>query len=150
MSAAEIFACGGVLVLLLSLVEVSKIKVNPWSAVGKLFKKMFRAMGNIANGDIIAKLDEMRAEQKKTQARLEEHIKIDDERSADLHRASILKFNTDLRHGLKHTDEDFNEILYNIDCYERYCEDHPDYPNNRAVHAIMNIKKVYDSQDFLE
>lgn len=150
MSAAEIFACGGVLVLLLSLVEVSKIKVNPWSAVGKLFKKMFRAMGNITNGDIIAKLDEMRAEQKKTQARLEEHIKIDDERSADLHRASILKFNTDLRHGLKHTDEDFNEILYNIDCYERYCEDHPDYPNNRAVHAIMNIKKVYDSQDFLE
>lgn len=150
MSAAEILAGGGILILLMSLIEVSKIKINPWTAIGNLFKKLFHAIGNMMHGDIIARLDEMREEQKKTQNRLEEHIKIDDERSADLHRASILKFNTDLRHGLRHTDEDFNEVLYNIDCYERYCEDHPDYPNNRAVHAIMNIKKVYDSQDFLE
>lgn len=42
------------------------------------------------------------------------------------------------------TEEDFNEILYNIDCYERFCEEHPKYQNNRAVHAIRHIKKVYD------
>ncbi len=50
-------------------------------------------------------------------------------------------------------EEDFNEILYNIDCYERYCRDHPEYQNNRAVHAIMNIKRVFDERmekhDFL-
>ena len=79
-----------------------------------------------------------------TKAQLDEHIRIDDERNADLHRARILQFNTDLLHDLNHTEEDFNEILYNIDVYENYCREHEDYKNNRAVHAIRNIKRVYD------
>jgi len=53
----------------------------------------------------------------------------------------------------KHTEEDFNEILYSIDCYEKYCTEHPEYQNNRAVHAIKNIERVYDEHmekhDFL-
>ena len=43
-------------------------------------------------------------------------------------------------------DEDFNEILYNIKCYEQYCKDHPEYENNRAVHAIRHIENVYDER----
>ncbi len=78
---------------------------------------------------------------------------MDDERNADLHRVRILQFNTELLRENRHTEEDFNEILYNIDCYEHYCEANPAYRNNRAVHAIMNIKRVYDERlakhDFL-
>ena len=41
----------------------------------------------------------------------------------------------------------------NINCYERYCREHPDYQNGRAVHAIANIGRVYDDRlkkhDFL-
>ena len=75
------------------------------------------------------------------------------QRCADLHRTRILQFNTELLREIKHTKEDFSEILYNIDCYERYCKEHPDYQNNRAVHAIANIGRVYDERlekhDFL-
>jgi len=67
------------------------------------------------------------------------------ERDADMHRARILQFNTELLRNAKHTEEDFNEILYNIDCYERYCREHPEYQNNRAVHAIKHIMDVYDT-----
>ena len=44
-------------------------------------------------------------------------------------------------------------MLAEIDGYESYCRTHPDYQNNRAVHAIANIGRIYDEQmehhDFL-
>lgn len=140
MSIQEILASsGGALVVLITLVQIAPIKVNPWSAI-------CRAIGRALNGDVIAKLD-------KVENRLDEHIRMDDERNADLHRARILQFNTELLRSIQHTEEDFNEILYNIDCYEKYCTEHPEYQNNRAVHAIKNIDRVYDecmeNHDFL-
>ncbi|RKJ39767.1 hypothetical protein D7X94_11040 [Acutalibacter sp. 1XD8-33] len=46
------------------------------------------------------------------------------------------------------------EALAEIDAYERFCEDHPDYPNNKAVMAIENIRENYKEllkkHDFLQ
>lgn len=138
--------CAIVVAVLSTFLEVSKIKINPWSALG-------RALGNVINKGVIDKLDKMEQAQKETRQKLDDHIRIDDERNADLHRMRILEFNTGLMRGLRHTEEDFNEILYNIKCYETYCRDHPKYENNRAVHAIKNIERVYDecmiNHDFL-
>ncbi len=154
MSVQEILVNGGgALVVLMTLVQISPIKVNPWSAVGKVFGSIGRAIGKVLNGDVIEKLDKMETIQAETRERLDTHIRVDDERNADLHRARILEFNTELLRDSKHTEEDFNEILYNIDCYEKYCTEHPEYQNNRAVHAIKNIERVYDERmekhDFL-
>lgn len=140
MSIQEILvSSGGALVILMTMVQVAPIKINPWSAI-------CRVIGRALNGDVIAKLD-------RVENRLDEHIRMDDERNADLHRARILQFNTELLRNIRHTEEDFNEILYNIDCYEKYCTEHPEYQNNRAVHAIKNIDRVYDecmeNHDFL-
>lgn len=77
---------------------------------------------------------------------LDEHIRVDDERNADSIRAYILRFNIELVRELKHTHEDFTEVLAKIDEYERYCDTHKDYRNNRAVSAIANIKEVYDDR----
>jgi len=44
---------------------------------------------------VIEKLDRMEAVQAETRERLDTHIRIDDERNADLHRARILQFNTE-------------------------------------------------------
>lgn len=72
---------------------------------------------------------------------------------ADRSRERILAFNTEILRHEKHTKEDFTDVLVAIDNYERYCRHHEDYPNNRAVLAIANIKKVYDhcmeTDDFL-
>ncbi len=77
---------------------------------------------------------------------MEKHVRMNDERNADLHCTCILQFNRELlrESNPSHTEEDFNEILYCIDCYEKYCTGHPGYQNNRAVHAIKNIERVYD------
>ena len=74
-------------------------------------------------------------------------------RNADFHRSKILRFNNELLRDIPHTQEDFIEILHEIDLYEKYCDTHPEYENNRATHAVANIKRVYDERlvkhDFL-
>ncbi len=127
---------GGGLLLLLTLIQITPIKINPWSAIA-------RGIGRMLNGDVLKKLDDLEEGQTETRNRLDEHIRIDNDRNADTHRSRILRFNTELLRGDKHTREDFIEVLAEIDFYERYCEKHKDYENNRAVLAIDNIKRVY-------
>lgn len=147
MTVAEILlAGGGGVLLLLTLIQITPIKINPWSAIAK-------AIGRAINGEVIGMLSEVKSKQESTSDRLNEHIRMDDERNADEHRARILRFNNELIRDIPHTKEEFIDILADIDSYERYCEHHPDYKNNRAVHAIANIGRVYDERlqkhDFL-
>lgn len=147
MTLAEILlAGGGGLAILLTLIQISPIKVDPWSALA-------RVLGRAINGEVIGKLDELKEAQKSNADRLNEHIRLDDERNADEHRARILRFNNELIRDIPHTKEEFIDILADIDVYERYCEQHPEYRNNRAVHAIANIGRAYDERlvkhDFL-
>lgn len=125
---------GGLLLILMTLVEISPIKVNPWSWLAKAVGK---AMGLNA-----------------IEEKLDAHILMDDRRTADSHRARILHFNNELLRSIDHTKEEFIEALLVIDHYEQYCRKHPDYSNNRAVMAIGNIKRVYDERmrkhDFLD
>ena len=130
---------GGLLAVLLTLVQIAPVKINPWSAIAK-------AIGKAINADVLRELDTV------TQ-KLDTHIRVDDERNADSYRTRILQFNNELLREILHTREDFIEILAVIDDYESYCRDHKEYKNNRAVCAIENIKRVYmerlQKHDFL-
>ena len=130
---------GGIVAVILTIIQVAPIKINPWSAI-------FGAIGRAINSDVLKEL-------KTTQKKLDDHIRTDDERDADNHRKRILQFNNELLRDIPHTREDFIEILSEIDYYENYCKTHPTYKNNRAVHAISNIGRVYDDRmrkhDFL-
>lgn len=135
-----------VLVALLSLVEVSPIKINPWSGLAKW-------LGRAINVEVLSTMQTIQTAQKAQADALAAHIKADDERNADTLRMRVLHFNNELLRGDRHTREDFIEILAVIDAYEQYCKNHPDYRNNRASHAIANIGRVYDDRlklrDFL-
>lgn len=148
MSIWEIASLGGLgIAALLSLIQIVPIEVNPWTALAK-------ALGRAINADVMTELAEMKKVQKQTREKLEEHIDLDDERMADTHRTKILRFNNELLRDIDHTKEEFIEALADIDEYENYCNEHPAYKNNRAVHAIGNIKRVYDERlekhDFLQ
>lgn len=58
-------------------------------------------------------------------------------------RYRILRFNDEILHDEKHTKEHFDQLLEDITQYERYCNAHPEFPNNKAVCAINNIRSVY-------
>ncbi len=133
MSILELLGCGaGGLLTLTALIQIAPIKVNPWTAIAK-------AVGRAINADVLNELDTVKKD-------LADHIRMDGERNADEHRARILRFNNELLRDIPHTKEEFIDVLADIDFYERYCEDHKDYKNNRAVHAIANISRVYDER----
>lgn len=148
MSLQEILTGGGISVLVLAtIIQISPIKVNPWNSIAKVF-------GRAINAEVLKELADMKKVQKQTQEKLEAHINMDDERMADTYRTKILRFNNELLRDIDHTKEEFIEVLADIDEYERYCKEHPAYKNNRAIHAIHNIKRVYDDRlekhDFLQ
>ena len=140
MKLTEIIAAGGgLLAAVMTLLQIAPIKLNPWSWMAK-------AIGRAINGEVLAKLGQV-------EERLDKHITMDDRRTADGHRSRILHFNNELLRDLPHTKEEFIEVLAEIDAYESYCRDHKDYPNNRAVLAIDNIRSTYKDRlkkhDFL-
>lgn len=140
MSIEEIISYGGgTLLFLMTLIQIAPIKMNPWSAIAK-------AIGKAINADVLKELDTVKKD-------LADHVKANEVRNADEHRARILRFNNELLRDISHTKEEFIDVLADIDFYERYCRDHKDYENNRAVHAIANISRSYDERlrrhDFL-
>lgn len=140
MSIEEIISYGGgTLLFLMTLIQIAPIKMNPWSAIAK-------AIGKAINADVLKELDTVKKD-------LADHVKADEVRNADEHRTRILRFNNELLRDISHTKEEFIDVLADIDFYERYCRDHKDYKNNRAVHAIANISRSYDERlrkhDFL-
>lgn len=130
---------GGILLVAMTLIQIAPIKVNPWSYIAK-------AVGRAINSDVLEELKEVKKD-------LADHIRIDGEQNADEHRGRILRFNNELLRDIPHTKEEFVEVLADIDFYERYCETRKEYKNNRAIHAIANISRVYDERlikhDFL-
>lgn len=136
-----------------TLIQLSPLKINPWSWAWKLMKWLWRALGRSLNADVLDKLITVEKSQRDTKDELEKHIRLDDEREADKVRASILHFNNELLRDIPHTKEEFVEILAKIDWYNDFCKTHEDYRNCRAVHAIANIERTYDDRlqkhDFL-
>ena len=134
-------------------IEVSPIKINPWS-------KLAENIGKAFNKPALDKITSVEQQLKKTNEKLAEtnekldgHMANDELQKAEDARAAVLRFNNELLRNIPHTREEFFEVLQKIDIYEDYCYRHKDYENNRAVHAIANINRVYDERlakhDFL-
>lgn len=129
-----------------TLIEISPIKINPWSWVGKMLKLLWRGFCRSLNADVLEQLAEVKQEQKVIKAEVSAQKDLSDKREADGWRTEILRFNMELVKHTKHTREDYIEILDIIDKYEKYCGAHEDYENNRAIHAIANIGRCYDDR----
>lgn len=76
-----------------------------------------------------------------------------DERNAINMRVRILRFRDEMLAGQGHTHDSFQQVLGDIDEYEKYCEKHPDFRNNQTTTTIEHIKENYkerlERHDFL-
>ena len=131
---------GGGLLLLMTLLQISPIKINPWSWLAK-------AIGRAINSDLMNQVKGLSEDLKALKS-------ADEEREARDWRRSILQFGDELYMDEHHTRERFDQILEDITDYERYCRDHPDFKNEKTVSTVRHIKAVYDrcldSRSFLE
>ena len=150
-------AGGGVVLLFMTLVQIAPIKVNPWSAIGKLAGNAMRFLGKTMNKDVMDKLETVENDVKNLKEKHDDLKNRMDKDDADECRTRILRFATgscrrfrfevfsayEWRRGVEHSEEFFNQILDDISDYERYCSEHPEYKNSKAVNAIAKIDKVY-------
>lgn len=58
-------------------------------------------------------------------------------------RNHILRFSDELRNGVSHSEDYFKQILIDIDTYEDYCENHPEFSNGLTVMASEFIKEEF-------
>lgn len=120
---------GGLTLALMTLIQITPIKVNPWTWLG-------RTIGRAINGEVLDRVD--------TLANDVRELKDEDaEQWASLSRSHILRFGDELLHGVPHSKEHFDQILLDISKYEAYCDEHPNYKNNIANATIKQIKNTY-------
>lgn len=112
-----------VIIIILSLVEVSKIKLNPWSALGKIIGKLL-GIESVSN-----KLDAL---DKKV-----------DENQATTIRVRILQFEDDLQQGKIRSKDSWDQVMDDIQRYEEYTKNHPEFKNNITIASTNHIKKKY-------
>lgn len=121
--------CGGLLIVLLTLIQIAPIKINPWSAIAK-------TLGRAINKEMMDKLESLDKEMKQ----LRDATALE---SALNCRVRIIHFGDETLHGQKHTKEHFDQILRDIDKYEHYCNTHPEFENNVTVLTSARIKEIY-------
>lgn len=147
MTLKDIFlGSGGVLIVILSLFQVSKIQINPWTAI-------FNWIGKQLNHDLTGKVDGINKDLKLMQKDIDALKDADDMTAALNSRYRIIRFADEIYHGQLHSQEHYKQILYDITTYESYCDSHPEFPNQIAVAAISQINKAYEKhlekRDFL-
>ena len=100
------------------------------------------------NKQILDKLDENQRQIKQCQEKTHQEINniwqfIKEENARDK-RTHILRFYEQLVQNRPHEKEYFDQIIDEIADYEKYCNDHPNFPNGRTVHAAQYIHKTYE------
>lgn len=129
--------------LILSCMKLPKYELNIW----QLFIK------NV-NKETNKKLDNLDKQVTDIRESFNQHIKDDTQDEMDRKRRTIINFSSEITRHIGHTEEQFNQIIEDIDKYEQFCDTHPDYHNTKAVASIKNIKKTYElslqNNDFLK
>ena len=136
------YIAGGLAVLSVIIEFNKKIKFNPLTLI-------LEWIGKRTNGELESKIDGM---DKKIDS-LEGSV-ADLERNDIIGcRREILQFADELRRGEKHSQETFDQVLSDIDAYDKYCDKHQDFKNNKTIAARKKILEVYekrmDNNDFL-
>ena len=103
-----------VLFITFSLVQISPIKINPWST-------LLRWVGNMLTGDLRKDLNSL---------------------ITDYRRQTILTFARECRHGVEHSAEEWNHVLQVAEEYEVYCSTN-NIKNGRIKQDTKFIRDLY-------
>lgn len=71
------------------------------------------------------------------------HVKEYEEAKAKAQRYRILRFYDEVCEGRKHSESHFEDILDDIDEYEKYCDSHSEFKNSRGHLAMEYIRETY-------
>lgn len=109
------------LILLMSLIEISPIKLNPW-------EKFFGWIGKKMNGEV------------------DKRLKTVEKQISDMwvnqHRQTILTFAREARSGITHSPDEWANVLNQSEEYEKYIKDHG-LSNGIVTQDTVYIRSLY-------
>lgn len=121
-------------------------KYKPWSWLARKF-------GSAMNKDMLDKLDTLSTKVDQLEKRDNEQDAAMAEEHARAARRRILRCSDEIRRKERHSEEYFNDVLDDISHYKKYCDEHPQFENEKAVLAIRLVEKTYEKcisdNDFL-
>lgn len=126
-------------------VEVSKIKINPWSS-------LFKWIGKKMNEEVMEEIKDLKKSDEeicKKQAEIERQQAID---TADTIKAEVFSFYNECKRGLKHSEAEFNHIAQQNKKYLAIIEvtKEPNGVYEAEYECIMEIfKEAMAKNDFL-
>lgn len=127
---------GGILCILMTAVQISKIQVNPWSWLA-------RHIGRAINGEVMEQVEKISAKVSRLEIDIGNARMADEQRDIEQKRVRILRFGEEILRDIRHTKEHFDQILIDVTNYENYCREHPDFRNDVTTETIQHIKAVY-------
>lgn len=66
-----------------------------------------------------------------------------DEEKAVTARSRIVRFNDEILSDQRHSKESFDQVLSDIDTYDKYCKANPHFQNHKTVLSSENIVNTY-------
>lgn len=112
----------------LTLIQISPLKLDPWSSLGKIFKNFFF-------GDTNKRLDIIQEDIENVKQSIETD-------KVDAARWNILDFANSCRNNRKHTKEEWDHCIQSIYWYRDYCEKN-DISNGVMIECEQYLKDTY-------
>ena len=115
-----------------------------WDILKNLIDKMFNRR-RVTIEEIGDKIDSQGKQIQSLEESFEKKSKEDQEKEAKASRRRILRADDEIRMGMKHSKDFFEDVLRDIDSYEEYCDEHPHFKNRCAESAIKNVSETYET-----
>lgn len=121
--------------------------VEDYSPKFKLLANIARAVGRALNGDVYHKLDAIEEHLVELDSKIQRTDDAREETNAKDARRRAIQFADRIRHDdpFPPSEENYNDVMDDITFYEHYCNDHPNFQNEKAVHSINLIKEEYSN-----
>lgn len=141
-----------IFILSSGIIQISPIKINPYSALVKWIGDVACASTREDINKLFDKIDRVEVKQAETESKLNTSItilqtnlsnieKVNKENEIKNIRRQILLFYEDLRSGEDKPLDSFHSILADIDEYKKYCSEHPDFKNGYTTNAVEIIRQ---------
>ncbi len=114
-------------------IEVSKIKINPLSALGRLF-----------NSEMIRRLDAVDQKIVAVETQITDIQDKQEEYEIKAARMRIQRFADEMYGEVRHSKEHFDLVLMDITEYNNYCDTHPGFVNEKTKVAQEIITDRYE------
>lgn len=114
-------------------VEISKIKVKPLSALGKLF-----------NSELIQRVDNLEETVSTVKTQIDDVAAKTEKTEVKAARMRIQRFADEMYGDVRHSREHFELILMDITQYNNYCDTHPGFINEKTRVAQSIITRKYE------